>query len=230
MAQLSAVTVTESDRETVATIVGAGTPQRFDRLEARWADVSLPATLREVYPGHCSAVEDLSPVANGPMPIVWGCSRLLALPAMRNAALEVAWCNALTDISGLAGGRVGHLKLRRLDSVEDVSAVGAMRPPSHMAIVEKMHKVHDVSTLAGIHQLQVIWCHYSTKPRRWQPARRRRSGGATTNEPTPPARSDHLFPTSTRPTLGALEHRRCAATVSLARHTPPAHSGWRVRE
>ena len=155
MAQLSVATLTGPELETAATMVGGGDLQLWN---AEWADVSILANPREVKLNGCSGVEDLSPVADVRGPVVSGCHGTRALPAMRNDVLEVGECKALTDVSGLGGGRVGRLELRHLLSAENVGSIGAMQVPLRTVVVEGMHTVQDVSMVAGVCGLEVIGC------------------------------------------------------------------------
>lgn len=157
MAQLGALKLSGPERATVADIVRAGTLRRIDVFFAKWADVSILSSLREVFLCH-SAVEDLAPLANVPTLLVVQCHSIRALPAMHNDWLEVLTCGELADLSGLAGGTVGALKLGSLISVEDVGAIGAMRPPPRTVILKDLSYVRDVSMLAGVHRLEVIGC------------------------------------------------------------------------
>ena len=156
MAQLSVATLTGPELETAATMVGGGDLQLWN---AEWADVSILANPREVKLNGCSGVEDLSPVADVRGLVVSGCHGTRALPAMRNDVLEVGECKALTDVSGLGGGRVGRLELRYLLSAENVGSIGAMQVPLRTVVVEGMHTVQDVSMVAGVCGLEeVIGC------------------------------------------------------------------------
>ena len=120
--------------------------------------MSILAALWEAELSGCRAVEELSPLADVPRLVVWGSHDIKALAAMRNEVVEVDWCDSLGDLSGLVGGRVGRLELGYVHSVEDVSAIGAMRPPPRTVILERIEKVQDVSMLAGIHMLKVSNC------------------------------------------------------------------------
>ena len=142
----------------MATIVGAGALQRIELFRTQWADVSILSTLREVQVFGCDAVEDLSPLADVPKLVVSMCDSIKALPAMRNDVLVVLRCDALTDLSGLAGGRVGASSCGDMCSVKDVGTLGAMRPPLRTVILVGIDKVQDVSMLAGMHMLKVSNC------------------------------------------------------------------------
>lgn len=157
LAQVQDLWLREQDQESVAKIVRDGAVRRLELFKPSWTDMTVLSAVQEVTLGR-AAVHDVSPLADVPRLVLWECHGIRAVPAMRNDYLELCECNSLVDLSGLADGRVGTIKLYRLYEIEDVEAIAAMRPLPRAVILHSMSEVRDVSPLAGIHRVEINCC------------------------------------------------------------------------
>lgn len=157
--QLTCADVVRPTGETLEAIVRAGAMRRFSVTKIpRRFEIARLRGIQEVELQECHAIQDLAPLADVAFLYVHSCKGIEALPAMRNAWLDVFLCKNLVDVSGLAGGHVGTLRLHCLPKVEDVSAVGAMRPLPRTVSLEELNAVRDVSMLAAVDRLEVHRC------------------------------------------------------------------------
>lgn len=137
MARLSVIGLIEPPRETVVALAGAGILREATLFMAHWGDVSVLQTLHAITLSWCSAVEDLAPLARVPRLVVHECRRIRALPTMRNRVLKVSACEALEDVSALAGSvRVRRLVLRNLPRVPPAQARAVLEAMGSAVVVD----------------------------------------------------------------------------------------------
>lgn len=137
MSQFATLDLSAPERGLLAEIVAGGRLRSVSVDRAPWSDSGLVVLsgLDDVTLWDCDAVEDLSPLAKVPRLAVRYCHGLKALPPMQNTWLEIASCRRLADVSGLASGRVRHLRMDNLPAVRDTAPVAAMRPPPQTLVL-----------------------------------------------------------------------------------------------
>lgn len=142
---LAVLELHSADPAAVAAIADAGRVRaiRVCAPSYGFCDLEPLARLERVAVVDCYDIRDpdLKALSAVPEVEIVRCGRVKALPAMRNASLAIRHCDALADISQLAGGHVETLVLESLGALGDIEPIGRMEPPARVVWLRDLPRV-----------------------------------------------------------------------------------------